>query len=69
MSRDMSCGRCGRDNPQGFRFCGACGAPLLSVEWRSLAEERKVVSALFCDVVGSTERAERVDPEDRKSVV
>ena len=26
--------------------------------------ERKVVTALFCDVVGSTEMAERLDPED-----
>jgi class 3 adenylate cyclase/tetratricopeptide (TPR) repeat protein len=26
--------------------------------------ERKVISALFCDVVGSTSRAESVDPED-----
>jgi class 3 adenylate cyclase/tetratricopeptide (TPR) repeat protein len=26
--------------------------------------ERKVITALFCDVVGSTEMAERLDPED-----
>ena len=68
MARDVSCERCGRDNPQGFRFCGACGAPLLA-GWRSLDEERKVVSALFCDVVGSTERAEAVDPEDVRRVL
>jgi len=28
------------------------------------AIERKVITALFCDVVGSTELAERLDPED-----
>jgi class 3 adenylate cyclase len=27
-------------------------------------EERKVVSVVFCDLVGSTARAERLDPED-----
>jgi class 3 adenylate cyclase/tetratricopeptide (TPR) repeat protein len=68
MSRDVSCERCGHDNPQGFRYCGACGAPLI-VDWRSLDEERKVVSALFCDVVGSTERAEKADPEDVRRVL
>src|SRR4029078_8246590 len=27
-------------------------------------EERKVVTIVFCDLVGSTARAERLDPED-----
>ena len=27
-------------------------------------DERKVIAALFCDVVGSTSRAESIDPED-----
>jgi class 3 adenylate cyclase len=69
MSRDVSCERCGRDNPQGFRFCGACGAPLPRRGQGRLDEERKIVSALFCDVVGSTERAERADPEDVRRVL
>src|SRR5437899_2734066 len=32
-------------------------------------EERKVVTAVFADVVGSTALAERVDPEDVRHVV
>src|ERR1700758_3000023 len=32
-------------------------------------EERKVVTAVFADIVGSTALAERVDPEDVKHVV
>ncbi len=35
----------------------------------ALREERKVVSALFADVVGSTALAERLDPEDVKLVI
>ena len=23
-----ACASCGQENPEGFRFCGACGAPL-----------------------------------------
>jgi len=35
-----------------------------SMEVVPRAIERKVVTALFCDVVGSTELGERLDPED-----
>jgi class 3 adenylate cyclase/tetratricopeptide (TPR) repeat protein len=59
----MSCSRCGFENPEAFRYCGACGAALLGAGEPSQVE-RKVVSALFCDVVESTEKAERLDPED-----
>jgi class 3 adenylate cyclase/tetratricopeptide (TPR) repeat protein len=56
------CSSCGQDNPGGFRFCGACGAPL--AEGRPGDEERKVVTVLFCDLVGFTSRSDRADPED-----
>ena len=68
-SSDMSCRRCGFESPAGFRFCGACGAPLDAVEQSHREVERKVVTALFCDVVESTERAERFDPEDVRAVL
>jgi class 3 adenylate cyclase/tetratricopeptide (TPR) repeat protein len=58
-----SCSRCGQDNPQGFRFCGACGAPLAAAH-RPGDEERKVVTVLFCDLVGFTARSDQADPED-----
>ncbi len=35
----------------------------------STAQERRVVTALFCDVVGSTSHAESMDPEDWTDVV
>jgi class 3 adenylate cyclase/tetratricopeptide (TPR) repeat protein len=59
----MLCDRCGRENPDGFRFCGACGASLTPAG-AGLEQERKVISALFCDLVGFTSRAEAMDPED-----
>ena len=60
----MSCQHCGFESPAGFRFCGACGAALTTTEPAAREDERKVIAALFCDVVGSTSRAESVDPED-----
>jgi len=60
----MSCHHCGFENPPGFRFCGACGATLPAAEPAAREDERKVITALFCDVVGSTSRAESIDPED-----
>src|SRR5207248_1867752 len=61
------CPACGQENPEGFRFCGACAAPLEEVQ--PAREERKVVSALFCDLVGSTAQGERVDPEDLQALL
>ena len=58
-----ACPACGRDNPEGFEFCGYCTAPLSDA--RPVAvKERKVVSILFCDVVGFTASSEHADPED-----
>lgn len=57
------CPSCGRENPEGFQFCGFCAAPL-SAQPVVSAQERKVVSVLFCDLVGFTAASEAVDPED-----
>jgi class 3 adenylate cyclase/tetratricopeptide (TPR) repeat protein len=53
------CPSCGAENPPGFRFCGSCGAALAE----GLAEVRKTVTVVFCDLVGSTALGERTDPE------
>jgi class 3 adenylate cyclase/tetratricopeptide (TPR) repeat protein len=57
------CAVCGQDNPGGFRFCGACGASLTGPA-RAPAEERRLVTVLFCDLVGFTARSDQADPED-----
>ncbi len=56
----MICGSCGQENPAVSRFCGACGASLVS---EAPAGVRKVVTVVFCDLVGSTALGERTDPE------
>jgi class 3 adenylate cyclase/tetratricopeptide (TPR) repeat protein len=58
---------CGQANPAGARFCLACGEPLGRIP--AVAEERKVVSVLFVDLVGFTSRAEQLDPEDVHSLL
>jgi class 3 adenylate cyclase/tetratricopeptide (TPR) repeat protein len=59
----VTCPTCGKENPEGSRFCNECGAALTEVT-RPAPEERKVVSILFCDLVGFTESSEQRDPED-----
>src|SRR5919106_4484129 len=59
----VTCSACGQQNPEGFKFCGNCGTPLAPAE-PPPEEERKVVTALFTDIVGSTATAEALDPED-----
>ncbi|HUK95429.1 MAG TPA: adenylate/guanylate cyclase domain-containing protein [Gaiellaceae bacterium] len=56
------CPRCGQENPEGFRLCGMCGAALVA-ETAPAREQRKTVTVLFCDVTGSTELGEQLDPE------
>src|SRR5829696_5864167 len=60
----LRCSSCGQDNPGGFRFCGACGSPLAEAPRQPAGEERKVVTVVFCDLVGLTARSDRADPED-----
>jgi class 3 adenylate cyclase/tetratricopeptide (TPR) repeat protein len=62
------CGRCGENNPERARFCLGCAAPLAAPALPR-REERKVVSVLFCDLVGFTSRSERLDIEDVRALL
>jgi class 3 adenylate cyclase/tetratricopeptide (TPR) repeat protein len=55
------CPSCGRENPEDARFCSGCGTELQLSE--PAREQRKVVTILFCDLVGSTALGESTDPE------
>ena len=57
------CPHCAHANRDGARFCDSCGARLASPP-DGPAEERKVVSVLFCDLVGFTASSHAADPED-----
>jgi class 3 adenylate cyclase/tetratricopeptide (TPR) repeat protein len=64
----LICSSCGAENPEGFRFCGRCAAPLAAQE-PTTRELRKTVTVLFCDVAGSTALGERLDPESLRRVM
>ncbi len=63
----VDCPHCGRENQAGARFCNFCGGGLSDPD--TAREVRKTVTALFCDVVGSTELASRSDPEVMRGVM
>ena len=62
-----TCPSCGQANPEGARFCNACGAPLEAAP--PSREQRKTVTVLFCDVTGSTALGESTDPEALRAVL
>jgi class 3 adenylate cyclase/tetratricopeptide (TPR) repeat protein len=50
-----------------MRFCGACGSPLRPAA--APVRERRLVSVLFCDLVGFTTFSESRDAEDVRDVL
>src|SRR6476469_6916468 len=56
-----ACPSCRRNNADDARFCSACGAELAVAPTQR--ETRKVVTVLFCDLVGSTALGASTDPE------
>jgi class 3 adenylate cyclase len=66
--RAVQCPQCQQANDSGARFCSACGHALGSAQAKRLDEspapetaqtsndgERRQLTVLFCDLVGSTE--------------
>lgn len=66
MTDSVQCPSCGEENPARFRLCGFCGTPLVVAASR---EERKTVTIVFTDLVGSTALAEAVDSEALREVM
>jgi class 3 adenylate cyclase/tetratricopeptide (TPR) repeat protein len=73
-----TCPKCAVENAGAARFCSQCGAALESIperhaesqpHERGLGGERRHLTVLFCDLVGSTEIAARLDPEEWREVV
>ncbi|HUC67354.1 MAG TPA: adenylate/guanylate cyclase domain-containing protein [Stellaceae bacterium] len=75
----MTCPNCGAENPAGNRYCGHCGtalarrgltgAPSLAPAPTGSEGERRQVTVLICDLVGSTALSARLDPEDMREVI
>ncbi len=60
----MECPACRATVPDGARFCPTCGHAITVV-----ADERRVVTVLFADLVGFTTLSEGSDPEQVKNLV
>src|SRR6266700_7807767 len=60
-----TCAVCGYEAAEAFKFCPECGAAAAT----RTSEQRKVVTVLFCDVVGSTALGESTDPEALRALL
>ena len=68
------CPSCRFANPSGFRFCGACGSGLAvdgdhPIRPRQVTAERRQLTVLFCDLVGSTRLANSLELEELRDVI
>jgi hypothetical protein len=73
------CPKCGAENAPAAKFCGDCGAALSAPVQAPVAEtgpvqprdtgERRHLTVLFCDLVGSTAIAAQLDPEEWRETV
>ncbi len=73
------CAACRALNQPGAKFCDECGAALVDAAQATVAEatpiavsaagERRHLTVLFCDLVGSTEIAAQLDPEEWREMV
>ena len=60
-----TCAVCGYEAGGAFRFCPECGTPA----GEQGREQRRMVTVLFCDVVGSTALGESIDPEALRALL
>src|SRR5436190_1269937 len=71
------CPTCSTPNAPDAKFCGECGASLVAPSSGGTpatiepvgATERRLVSVLFADLVGSTALAEHRDAEDTRELL
>jgi len=71
------CEKCSYDNPSAARYCAQCAAPLddaasILAKAESIDSptgERRHLTVLFCDLVGSTAIAAQLDPEEWRETV
>jgi class 3 adenylate cyclase/predicted ATPase len=70
------CLACGAANPALNKFCGDCGTKLrvdspavVATTRDSRPIERRQLTVLFCDLVGSTALSARLDPEDFSAII
>jgi class 3 adenylate cyclase len=73
-----ACAKCGAENLPDAKFCSQCGVSLDVLPNRvteaephehSPAGERRHLTVVFCDLVGSTEIAAQLDPEEWREMI
>jgi class 3 adenylate cyclase/tetratricopeptide (TPR) repeat protein len=60
------CSECRAPLQRDAKFCAACGH---AIGDRLLETQRRQLTLLFCDIVGSTNLSERLDPEDFRDLL
>ena len=68
------CPQCHQENPLQANFCNNCGTKLDSnaddtKPASGRVAERRQLTILFCDLVGSTSLSEKMDPEDYRQMI
>src|SRR5882724_9723489 len=80
LERADPCPSCGAENPPGQSFCNSCGQALseppasgtdahVEADDAQLDGERKQVTVLFADVMGSMDMAEQTDAEQWRQIM
>lgn len=77
---NQPCPSCGFVNPFDFEYCGQCATRLRDTPKSTAAAhtdpqrnqqqaERRQLTVLFCDMVGSSALSERIDPEELRDIL
>jgi class 3 adenylate cyclase/predicted ATPase len=74
---ELVCPQCAKINPPGSKFCNECAhalsirskEPPPAAEVRVPDAERRQLTVMFCDLIGSTDLSARLDAEDLREVV
>jgi len=82
VTHEQCCEYCGLKNPTDFAFCSGCGKVFAQTSWSKeknldsktnfkgdMEAERRQLTVMFCDLIGSTALSEQLDPEDLRDVI
>jgi class 3 adenylate cyclase/tetratricopeptide (TPR) repeat protein len=65
----VNCASCGFANAAAARFCAGCGKPLEDAAAVPEVGERRQLTVLMCDLVGSTALSQALDSEDLRAML